>query len=52
MDEIKAYKAAYTEEKKKADTECLELLIRRGSDIPENEITFKKLFDKGVKIRL
>ena len=52
MDEIKAYKAAYTEEKKKADTECLELLIRRGSEIPENEITFKKLFDKGVKIRL
>ena len=52
LDEIKAYKAAYTEEKKKADSECLELLVRRGSEIPDNEITFKKLFDAGVKIRL
>ena len=50
--EIKAYKAAYTEEKKKADSECLELLVRRGSEIPDNEVTFKKLFDAGVKIRL
>lgn len=52
LDEIKAYKAAYTEEKKKADSECLELLVRRGSEIPDNEVTFKKLFDAGVKIRL
>ena len=43
---------AYTEEKKKADSECLELLVRRGSEIPDNEVTFKKLFDAGVKIRL
>mgnify|MGYP006988420791 CR=1 FL=1 len=40
------------EEKKKADSECLELLVRRGSEIPDNEVTFKKLFDAGVKIRL
>lgn len=52
LDEIKAYKTAYTEEKKKADCECLELLVCRGSEIPDNEITFKKLFDAGVKIRL
>lgn len=52
IDEIKAYKAAYTEDKKKADNECLELLVRRGLEIPQNEITFKKLFDAGVKIRL
>lgn len=52
IEEIKAYKAAYTEDKKKADSECLELLVRRGSEIPTNEITFKKLFDAGVKIRL
>lgn len=52
LDEIKAYKATYTEEKKKADSECLELLVRRGSEIPDNEVTFKKLFDAGVKIRL
>lgn len=52
LDEIKAFKAAYSEEKKKADQECLELLIRKGSEIPDNEITFKKLFEAGVKIRL
>lgn len=52
LNEIKAYKAAYTEEKKKADSECLELLVRRGSEIPDNKITFKKLYEKGVKIRL
>ena len=52
IDEIKAYKAAYSDDKKKADSECLELLVRRGTEIPENEITFKKLNCKGVKIRL
>lgn len=52
IDEIKAYKAAYTEDKKRADKECLALLVRRGTEIPENEVTFKKLYDSGVKIRL
>lgn len=52
IDEIRAYKAAYTEDKKKADRECLELLVRRGAEICDNEITFKKLYEKGVKIRL
>ena len=35
IDEIKAYKAAYTDEKKKADSECLELLVRRGTEISD-----------------
>lgn len=52
IEEIRAYKAGYTKEKMQADGECLELLVKRGSEIPENEITFKKLFEKGVKIRL
>lgn len=52
IDEIKAYKAAYTEEKRKADSDCLALLVCRGSEIPEGEVTFKKQFEKGVKIRL
>ena len=52
IDEIKAYKAAYSDDKKKADSDCLELLVRRGMEIPENEITFKKMHAKGVKIRL
>ena len=52
LDEIKEYKAAYSNEQKKADGECLNLLISRGENIPQNEITFKKLHEKGVKIRL
>ena len=52
IDEIKAYKSAYTDEKKKADDECLGLLVQRGTEITENEITFKKLHEKGAKIRL
>ncbi len=52
MEEIRAYKAAYTDEQKKADGECLARLVRRGIEIPENEITFKKLHEKGVRIRL
>ncbi len=52
IEEIKAYKAAYTEDKKAADRECLELLVRRGTEIPNNDVTFKKLLDAGVKIRL
>lgn len=52
FDEIKAYKAAYSQEQKKADSDCLELLIRRGSEICDNEVTFKKMYEKGAEIRL
>ena len=52
LDEIKAYKATYSNDKKKTDSECLELLVRRGTEIQSQEITFKKLHEKGVKIRL
>lgn len=52
IDEIKAYKENYTEEKKKADSECLNLLVKRGTEIQNNEITFNKMHLAGVKIRL
>ena len=52
IDEIRKFKLGYTEDKKKADSECLELLVRRGMEIPENDVTFKKMHDKGVRIRL
>ena len=52
IDEIREFKDSYTEDKKKADSECLELLVRRGMEIPENDITFKKMNEKGVRIRL
>ncbi len=52
IDEIKAYKAAYSDEKKQADSECLGLLVRRGNEIPDNEATFRKMHESGVRIRL
>ena len=52
IDEIKAYKAGYSDEQKESDTKCLDLLIERGNSIPENEVTFKKMIENGVKIRL
>ncbi len=51
-EEAREYKANYTEEKKKSDTECLALLVKRGGEMPDCEITFKKLYENGEKIRL
>lgn len=50
--EINEYKKNYSVEQKQSDRECLELLIKRGGEMKFNDITFKKLFEKGVKIRL
>lgn len=52
LDEIKAYKAGYSDEQKKSDAKCLDLLIERGDSIPETDVTFKKMFENGVRIRL
>lgn len=49
---IKKHKESYSEEQKAADRKCLELLISRGEAIQHNDITFKKMYEKGVKIRL
>lgn len=51
-DEIRRCKENYSNEKKAADSACLELLLRRGHEIANSDITFKKLFENGVKIRL
>ena len=46
------YKKGYTDEKRAQDKACLELLIKRGSEIPKGEVTFKKMREAGVKIKL
>lgn len=51
-EEARTFKAGYSDEQKRADSECLALLIRRGSEIPKNEVTFKKLHESGERIRL
>ena len=50
--EIRSFKAAYSEDQKRSDQECLGKLLQRGAEIPNLEITFKKLHEQGVKIRL
>ena len=52
MEEIKEYKEGYTDENKEADKKCIELLLKRGSEIPKNDITFKKIIVSGVKVIL
>lgn len=52
LDEIKAYKGSYSDAQKEQDSKCLELLIKRGVEITQNDITFKKMNESGVKIRL
>ncbi|MBP3634666.1 MAG: glycosyltransferase family 8 protein [Oscillospiraceae bacterium] len=50
--QIRAFKEGYTEEQKRSDSQCLEKLLQRGAQIPDQAVTFKKMFQQGVKIRL
>ena len=50
--EILRFKEEYDDAKKQEDHDCLELLIRRAHEIVSDEITFKKLYETGVGVRL
>lgn len=52
IDEIKEFKANYSDSQKESDSKCLELLCTRGLEIANSDITFKNMNDSGVKIRL
>lgn len=52
IDEIVVNKLNYSEEQKKSDGECLRVLISKGNSICDGDITFKKMHESGVKIRL
>lgn len=52
IEEIKEYKKNYTDDKKQSDSDCLKLLVNRGIEIPEKGVTFKKVNESGVKVRL
>ena len=52
LPEIEKYKANYSDEQRAADAATMGLLVRRGCEITESEVTFKKMFEDGVKIRL
>lgn len=52
LEELRAYKANYSQEQKDSDAQCLELLVRRGDEIWQGDVTFKKMRESGVKIQL
>ncbi len=52
IDEIREFKSDYTDDKKEADSKCLELLVKRSTEIPKYDVTFRKMEKKGVNIKL
>lgn len=52
LKDAQEYKQNYSDEQKKSDSECLELLIKRGTEICDLDVTFKKVNQGGVKIKL
>lgn len=50
--EIKKYKNEYSDDQKASDANCLDLLVERGAQIAATDMTFKKMYESGVKIRL
>ena len=51
-DEIMEHKKNYSYEQKKSDQECLGVLVSKGNSLPDNEMTFRKMYEKGEKIRI
>lgn len=52
LPEAKACKDSYTPEQKESDSKCMALLVQRGAEIAASELTFRKLQENGVKIKL
>lgn len=50
--EIAACKACYSEEKKRQDEASLAVLIGKANQIPDRDITFRKLQERGIQVRL
>ena len=51
-EQIVKFKNNYSDVQKQSDRECLELLISKGGKMGESDITFKKVMQKGEKIRI
>ncbi len=52
LEEAIEHKREYSDEKKKNDAECLGILIANGEKFCSNEVTFKKVYESGVRVRL
>ncbi len=52
LQDIREYKDNYSPQQKEADSQCLELLVNRGASIAKSDVTFKKIYESGEKVRL
>ena len=51
-DQIVEFKNNYSEEQKQSDRECLGVLVHKGGQMSDNDITFKKVMERGEKVRI
>lgn len=51
-DQIIEFKNNYSEEQKEADQKCLNTIITKGGSMAEKDITFKKVSERGEKIKV
>lgn len=52
MEDLKRYRQNFTQEKAEEEKKCLDNMINTALKIINNDITFKKVYDRGVKVRL
>ncbi len=52
IDTLTAHKEAFTEDKTAEEKACLENMLSRAIEIPKGNVTFRKVRENGVKIRL
>ena len=50
--EISDFKSDYSDDKKEYDRVCLDAMLKKAHDISVSDMTFKKMFESDVKIRL
>ncbi|MBO4815896.1 MAG: glycosyltransferase family 8 protein [Clostridia bacterium] len=50
--ELMDFKNNYSDMQKKADEDCLNTMLKKAKNMWKNEITFKKVIERGEKIRL
>ena len=51
-EQIVEFKNNYSEEQKQSDRECLGVLVSKGGKMSDNEVTFKKVMERGEQIRI
>lgn len=50
--DIVNFKNKYSDEQKKSDSDCFAVLIKKANTMPNEEITFKKIYESGEKVRI